>query len=507
MTHSPLADPRPHVIVVGTGAAGLMVADRLADVARVTVIEAGADAGSPPPRWLLDDLAFGPGVDWGDSDAATGLSLPRGKVTGGSTSINAAAALRGQPWCFDEWNLPGWAWEDIAPSFEAIENDAQFGSEPGHGSEGPIPITRLSFSPIDETFVEWARARGHAWVDDQNAPGALGVGHWPTNMVDNGRRWGTHAAVLPGLRARATVRTSTEVTRLLLIDGECVGVEVNGPNGLEALHADHVVLSAGSFNSPAILLRSGIGPANTLAEANVPMQVEIPGVGRNLQDHPWAVLSVRATDPKAPGLRPVNGALLRYEIEQDDHLEVHLYPHQALPYVPGSDEAEVLVGIGLMRATSRGAVTLSSDGDLEVRMNHLSDEQDKRAWRAVLADATQYVDDMVAAGVFEPPVSPWWTSDDLDGAIRDHQDSYGHAVGTCQMGTDDNPSAVVDPSLAVRGVARLSVIDASVIPISPRANTMLASMAVGWRGGEMLATQLTTTENRSTTGRPTHATS
>jgi choline dehydrogenase len=501
-------DPRPHVIVVGSGAAGLLAADRLADVARVTLIEAGADAGSPPPRWMLDDIAFEPGIDWGYSDTVTGLGLPRGKITGGSTSINAAAALRGQPWCFDEWNVPGWAWTDIAPAFSAIENDEQFGDTAGHGDAGPIPITRLSFGPIDAAFAAWAKAKGHAWVDDQNAPGALGVGHWPTNMVDNGRRWGTHAAVLPRLRDRVTLRSSTEVERLVLEHGECVGVEVNGPNGRETLYADHVVLSAGAFNSPAILMRSGIGPRAVLDAADVPVIVDLPGVGENLQDHPWSVLTVRSTDATAPAARPVNGALLRYEIESDDHLEVHLYPHQALPYLPDADPADVLVGIGLMRATSRGAITLAADGELEVRMNHLDSDQDRRAWRALLADATRYIDDMVEAGVFEALETPWWKADDLDAAIAANQDSYGHAVGTCQIGTDDNPLAVVDASLAVRGVGRLSIVDASVIPVSPRANTMLASMAVGWRGGEMLAQSLTlSTESAPTIGNPRHATS
>jgi choline dehydrogenase len=489
-----LADPslptpgRPNVLIIGAGAAGLLTALRLADVANVTVVEAGADAGSPPPRWLLDDLVFGEGLDWGVCDADTGLPLPRGKVTGGSTSVNAAAALRGQPWDFDEWNLDRWTWDEVAPAFAALEADAQHGSDAGHGSSGPIPITRLGFGPIDSSFTDWARAQSHDWVDDQNAPGAIGVGKWPTNMVGNGRRWGTHAAVLPSLRSRITLRSATEVTRLVFDGDRCIGAEVVGLNGAETLTADHVVLSAGTFNSPAVLLASGIGPADQLAAAGIPVRLDAPEVGRNLQDHPWSVLQVRATDATAPGVRPVNGALLRYEVEADDHVEVHLYPHQAKPYIPDADPADVIVGIGLMRATSRGTITLASDGSIEVRLGALETAQDKRAWLAVIADATRYIDAMVDAGVFEAPVDPWWKRDDLDAAITAELGSYGHAIGTCRMGDDD--LAVVDQRLAVRGFSGLSIADASVMPASPRANTMLASMMVGWRAADFLADEL-----------------
>ena len=486
------APARPTVLIVGAGASGLMVANRLAATADVTVLEAGADAGSPNPRWLLDDLVFDPALDldWGYSDADTGLPLPRGKVTGGSTSVNAAAALRGQPWCFDEWNLPEWTWAKIAPAFAAMETDLQFGADAHHGETGPLPITRLPFGAIDASFATWAMDEGHAWVADQNAPGALGVGHWPTNMVGNGRRWGAHAAVLPGLRGSITLRTGVRALRLVITDGVCTGVRVAGPDSPETLTADHIVLSAGAFNSPELLLRSGIGPADQLAAAGIDVVLDSPGVGTNLQDHPWSVLQVTATDATAPGQRPVNGALLRYEIEADDRLEVHLYPHQAKPYVPDADPADIIVGIGLMRATSRGSVRIAESGDLEVRLGHLGTEQDGRAWRAVIADAGRYIDVMVERGIFTAPVDPWWRSAELDAAIAENLDSYGHAVGTCRIGADDDVFAVVDESLAVRGIRNLSIIDASVIPVSPRANTMLASMAVGWRGGEILAEHL-----------------
>ncbi len=255
------------VIIIGAGAAGLFCARQLAGHADVTLLEGGVDAGDPPPRWLLDDLVLSERLDWGYQDAVSGQPLLRGRVTGGSSSTNAAAALRGQPWCFDAWGLEAWSWERCLEGFRAIETDQQFADAPEHGADGPIPVTRLSFGPLDESFVEWCRTAGHAWVDDHNHPGVLGVGHWPTNMIGDGRRWGTHAALLPDLRSALTLRSCTVATRLVIEDGRCVGVEVDGPNGAEVLWADHVVCCAGAYGTPELLLRSGIGPSGMLAAA------------------------------------------------------------------------------------------------------------------------------------------------------------------------------------------------------------------------------------------------
>ncbi|GIF23680.1 choline dehydrogenase [Actinoplanes tereljensis] len=464
---------RKTIVVIGSGAAGLFCADGL--VARgdadVILLEAGDDPGTPPPDWMRTDLATPADVDWGYVDADTGRPLLRGKVTGGCTSTNSAAALRGQPWCFDEWNIDGWRWDDVAPAFNALENDRQFGDRPTHGAAGPIPITRLSFGPVDTAFAEWAAGQGHAWVEDQNAPGVLGVGHWPTNTVDGAVRYGVHQALLPGLRPH--LRAGTTAKRLLFDGTRCVGVETSAGT----IDADHVVLCAGSVETPALLLRSGIGPAADLAAAGIPLVHDAPEVGANLQDHPWTVLQVRAADPEAPGLRPVNGVLLRYEILADDRVEVHLYPHQAKPYLPDADPADVFLGLGLMRAISRGSVRLAVDGTTEVHLNHLGDPQDAKAFDLLLDDARAALDAL--SDVLIEPADAWWRADNPPPL-----ESYGHLVGTCRMGTD--PGAVVDPTLAVAGVTGLSVADASIMPTSPRANTMLASMMIGLRGAALV---------------------
>ncbi|GAA1695816.1 FAD-dependent oxidoreductase [Microbacterium sediminicola] len=481
---------RPRVVIVGGGTAGLVVADRIADDADVTIIEAGPDAGAELPGWILDDIALPDELFWDHVDAETGQIVLRGKVTGGCTSINAAAALRGQPWDFDQWQVPGWTWADMEPAFAAIEADEDFGDRAGHGSTGALPIRRLSFSPIDDTFVAWAKGRGHAWVEDQNAPGALGVGHWPTNMIENGRRWGAHAAFMPGVRERVTLVADAVVRALRIEDGVCAGVVVQRDGREELLAADHVVLAAGAVGTPALLQRSGIGSADLLEGLGIDLVLDRPAVGTNLQDHPWLTLQVPGADPEAAGQRPVNGTLLRYEVEPDDRVEVHLYPHQAQPYIPDADPRDVLVGIGLMRAVSRGSIEIDASGEPVVKLRHLTAPADRAAFATVLADAIAYVDDMIADGVFLEPEDPWWRCDDPVEAAILRLESYGHIVGTCRMGTDED--AVVDETLALRGVSGVSVIDASIMPVSPRANTMLTSFAIGWRGGEMLRDTLTT---------------
>jgi choline dehydrogenase len=480
---------RLRVVIVGAGTAGLLVAERLADHADVTVIEAGPDAGMTNPDWLLDDLALPADLFWDHTDPDTGNNVLRGKVTGGCSSINGAAALRGQPYDFEEWAVPGWGWPELQAAFAAIEADEDFGDRPGHGANGPIPVRRLPFSPIDDAFVTWATARGHAWVDDQNAPGALGIGAWPTNMVGDGKRWAAHTAVLPGLRGRITLRTDTEVRELAFSGSTCTGVVVRTSDGVETIAADRVVLAAGSVGSPLLLLRSGIGPEAVLADAGIPVRHDAPGVGENLQDHPWLTIQVPAADATAPGLRHTNGTLLRYEVAEADHVEVHLYPHHAQPYVPDADPRDVLVGVGLMRAVSRGSVRVDADGESQTRLRHLSDAADREAFAAVFADARAYIADMTAAGVFLPVADAWWEAPDALEAAVARTDSYGHLVGTCRMGTD--AASVVDEHLAVRGVDGLSIVDASIMPISPRANTMLASFAVGWHGGGLILDQLT----------------
>ncbi|WP_396230881.1 GMC family oxidoreductase N-terminal domain-containing protein, partial [Frankia sp. EI5c] len=274
------------MIIVGAGTAGLMLADGIAERADVTLVEGGIDPGSPAPPELLYDYIFPASLDWGYRSTA-GVPLPRGKVIGGCSTVNSSAGVRGQQWDFDPWG-EGWTWADCLPAFKANETDEQFGDADYHGDSGPIVMTRLSQGAIDDAFTAACLAAGHPSAPDHNAPGALGIGPWPTNRVDEGR-WGTLAGVMPGLRGRVTLLAETTARRVVITDGRARGVEVTGPDGANrVLDADVVVLAAGAFGTPELLVASG---------------VDLPGVGEHLQDHPWVMLNVTA-DPEVIAARP-----------------------------------------------------------------------------------------------------------------------------------------------------------------------------------------------------------
>ena len=170
--------------------------------ASVTLVEAGPDPGTPPPDWMLYDYLLPDECYYQFTDADNGMALPQGRGTGGGSTVNSAAALRGQPWCYDGWQVPGWSWADVLPGFRAIEADQQFGAAGYHGTGGPIPITRLVPGPLDDALIALCEARGYPPAADHNAPGALGIGVWPTNR--RGRAGGVpHAGVLPLVRGTA----------------------------------------------------------------------------------------------------------------------------------------------------------------------------------------------------------------------------------------------------------------------------------------------------------------
>jgi choline dehydrogenase len=474
------------VLIIGAGSAGLFCALGLAGSASVTLVETGPDAGSPPPRWMLYDYLLPAECYHQYVDADTGLALPQGRGTGGGSTVNSAAALRGQPWCFDGWKISGWSWWDCLEGFRAIELDEQFGDSDYHGTTGPIPITRLAPGPLDDAFIARCVAHGFPTIGDHNAPEALGIGVWPTNRRDEGR-WGTHAAVLPLVRPRVDVRAGTTVQRLVFEGNRCVGADVIGPEGPERLRADRVVLCAGAFGSPSLLLRSGIGPESTLRAAGIDPVARLDGVGANLQDHPWCLLDVDVADVADIEARPVSGSLLRYELagEPGEHVEAEIFPWQTKPYVPSVPATQVSFTAALMTPRSRGRLTLTPDG-VRIQARHLTDEQDATRMAEIVATTAQLVDELATSGLVRVPVDAWWRTDDLVSACRRVVGTYNHHSGTCRMGDPSDPGTVVDPTLNVVGVDGLSVADSSILPSIPRANTNLTSMMVGHRAAEFL---------------------
>ncbi|KPM56423.1 hypothetical protein ACG83_00180 [Frankia sp. R43] len=458
----------PKVVIVGAGSAGLMLADGIADRADVTIVEGGIDPGSPAPRQLLYDYIFPAGLDWGYR-STKGVPLLRGKVVGGSSSVNSSAGVRGQQWDFDPWG-EGWTWADCLPALRANETDLQFGDADHHGDSGPIVMTRLKPGPIDDAFTAACLAAGHPEAPDHNAPGALGIGPWPTNRVDEGR-WGTLAGVMPGLRGRVTLLAETTAHRVVITDGRARGVEVTeaGESGTRVLPADVVVLSAGAFGTPELLIASG---------------VDLPGVGEHLQDHPWVMLNALA-DPDLIAERPVSGSLLRCGLGGDPREEIQVFPFSAHLYDTSRPVGEVSFAVGLMAPRSRGSLRVTPDGTA-IDLGHLAEEIDRRSLAEGVRIAADLLDRVAATGVVTIPDNPWWRGDDLEQQVVARAETYNHPVGTARLGDDDDPTAVVDRRLRVRGVDGLMVADASVMPAITRANTNLATMMIGRRAADLI---------------------
>jgi choline dehydrogenase len=489
------------VVVVGAGSAGCVLAARLSarPDRRVTLVEAGPDY--PSVADLPADIADGSGPtlshDWNLTAEPDGprasIALPRARLVGGCSATNGGFWMRGWPADYDAWAAagnPGWTAEDLLPVFRAVEADMDFTDE-WHGSDGPIPVQRTRPEDVDDypkAFAASALTCGHLPVDDHNHPHSVGVGPLPRNVRD-GTRMSTALTHLAPARARRNLEicADTLVDRVEVSGGRVRGVRLHDGQVLEA---STVILSAGAYGSPAILLRSGIGPAAELRAFDLPVVADLPGVGANLVDHPLVAVDLPAASPRRRGPAFQVMLTMRSTLAATEPPDLHLF--LAGPFDDASTPSGAVFGIvtGLLRPRSRGTLRLRSTNPADppgIDVAYLRHPDDiTRMVEATLAarriSRTPPLADLVAGPEINPGDSIG--DDDAEGlarSIRARVGPYHHPVGTCAMGPDPAAGAVVDARGAVHGIDRLFVADASVMPTIPSANTNLPTIVVAER--------------------------
>ena len=518
-------------VVIGSGSAGAALVNRLSEDGKHTVIVieyGGTDVGPfiQMPAALSYPMNMGL-YDWGyetEPEPHLGgrrLATPRGKVIGGSSSINGMVYVRGHARDFDHWaeeGAQGWSFSDVFPYFKRMEH-SHGGEEGWRGTDGPMHVQRGSnWNPLFDAFIESGQQAGFELTTDYNGSKQEGFGLME-QTIHKGRRWSTSNAYLKPALKRKNVRLIKAFARRVVIENQrAVGVEVNLHNQIQLIHAKcEVVVAASSINSPKILMLSGIGPASELTGHGIPLVADRPGVGANLQDHLELYVQQESIQPItlysklnlfSKGLIGLEWLLFKTGLGATNHFEAAAflrsqagipYPDIQYHFLPVAIRYDGKVAakahgyqahVGPMRSKSRGSVALRSGDPRDkpvIRFNYMSHEEDWVDFRHCI----RLTRELFAQEAFDPyrgreiaPGPDAQSDDQLDDFIREHVESAYHPCGTCRIGGADDARSVVDPECRVIGVDGLRVADSSIFPRITNGNLNGPSIMVGEKAAD-----------------------
>ncbi|WP_370228755.1 choline dehydrogenase [Cognatishimia sp.] len=525
---------RADYVIVGAGSAGCAMAYRLSEAGKsVIVIEhGGSDAG--PLIQMPGALSYPMNMslyDWGYQSqpephlGGRRLATPRGKVIGGSSSINGMVYVRGHAGDYDHWaasGAQGWSYADVLPYFKRMETwheSGQGGDPEWRGKTGPLHVSRgPRDNPLHAAFVKAGEQAGYPVTSDYNGEQQEGFG--PMDMtVYKGRRWSAANAYLkPALKRENCTLVRGLACKVVMEDGRATGVQIERQGKTEVIHAStEVILAASSLNSPKLLMLSGIGPAAHLAEHGIDVVADRPGVGQNLQDHLELYLQMACTQPitlykywnllgkawvGARWLFSKSGVGASNQFESAAFIRSKAgvqYPDIQYHFLPiavrydgqaASEGHGFQAHVGPMRSGSRGEVTLASSDPKDapnILFNYMSTEQDWEDFRTCIRLTREIFGQEAFAPFVKHEIQPGaalQSDEELDGFIREHVESAYHPGGTCRMGAVDDPTSVVDSECRVIGVDGLRVADSSIFPRITNGNLNGPSIMTGEKASD-----------------------
>jgi choline dehydrogenase len=517
-------------IIVGAGSAGSTLAYRLGEDPNVKVLV--LEAGKPDNHMFIHmpagvvNLAGSGQFNWGYETTPQAncnnrkMYWPRGKTLGGSSSINAMLYIRGHAWDYDHWRQlgnAGWSYADVLPYFKRSQNNER-GANEFHGSGGPLNVAdQRSPAKINDAFLAACEQAGHKRVTDFNGAEQDGVGYYQVTQK-GGKRFSTAVAYLRPAMARGNVTVLTEAmtAKVLIENGKAVGVAYRRDGKDETAHASReVILSGGAINSPQTLMLSGIGPADHLRAQHIDVVADVPGVGGNLQDHVDAATLYHCktrdtydtanelvtlakylfakTGPGTSCIAETGGFLRTSDGLAAPDVQLHFIPAFVIDHGKTKMKTNgMTLHMCLLRPESRGTIRLKSPDPLDhpaIDANYLAERRDLD----VLVKGTKMAREIFAQKAMDvyrgeemEPSASRKTDAEITEWIRARCETIYHPVGTCKMGPDSDPAAVVDNELRVRGVQGLRVVDASVMPTLIGGNTNAPTIMIAERVSDLI---------------------